>query len=215
MSENINLHWAVSRVLGDTLDLLEDEERRCLDLSVLQCSILRQMTFPWARLFTRLVEDHGDYQTTVEMPQAYIDALEELELLLGGGYDGPKEGCLVGEIYHDRGNPSAWDYTIGDFTANGTWRSLDVSAIVDNPDATRVLLRGRFKDNLVGQAFFLREYGDSGQYDAIGGLTQVTGVLTEFHGQVELGVVQQLEYLIASGMDEADLLIRGWWVPAV
>ena len=215
MSENINLHWAVSRVLGDTLDLLEDEERRCLDLSVLQCSILRQMTFPWARLFTRLVDDHGDYQTVVDMPVAYVEALEELEVLLGGGYDGPKEGCPVGEIYVNRGNPVGPDYGIGTgLTADGTWRMKDLSAIINDPTATRVLLLAYCKDASVNLDFLFRPLGFVNMNSGMDVRTVVANVYTFAQFQLYMPVLQTVEYAITAGMDNAYLVVQGWWVPA-
>jgi hypothetical protein len=98
------------------------------------------MAFPWAKFRTRLVEEHLGYWVVVEQPQAYIDALEELEVLLSGAYDGPKEGCPVGgEAFVDRGNVAAFDFGIANFTANGAWQVKDLSAIVTDADATRVL----------------------------------------------------------------------------
>lgn len=215
MGENINLHWAVSRVAGSTLDLLEDEEVRCLELTSLQCSILRQMAFPWAKLFTRLVEDHGDYQTTVDMPQAYIDALEELELLLGGGYDGPTEGCPVGEIYVNRGNPNAPDYTIGaGLTADSTWRMRDLSAIVNDSDATRVLLLAYCKDAGANMDFLFRPLGNLGAHSGEYIRTQVANIVVFAQFQIYMPVLQTIEYAISTGMDQATLTVQGWWVPA-
>lgn len=112
MGQRTQLNWGVSRVEASALDLLEDEERRCLDLSITQISIMRQMVFPWAFRSDRLVESHTDYQTTVDMPVAYLEALEELEILLSGAYDGPKGGCPVSEIFVDRGDLPGGDFSL-------------------------------------------------------------------------------------------------------
>jgi hypothetical protein len=120
MSENIRPKYGVSRVDGDTLDLLEDEEIRIMKLTALQCSVLRQMVFPWVFYRERLVNEFPSYWEIVEQPQDYKDALEELELMVGGGYV-PPEVIEMGEVYVDRGNPSAWDFSIGSgLTADGT-----------------------------------------------------------------------------------------------
>lgn len=212
MGQEIRLHWGVSRVGSAVLDLLEDEERRCFDLSILQVSVLRQMAFPWAKMFTRLVEDHGDYQITVDMPTAYVEALEELELLLGGGYDGPKEGCPMGEIYVNRGNPNAPDYTIGaGLTADGTWRMLDLSAIVNDSDATRVLLLAYCKDTGANMDFLFRPLGNLGAHSGEYIRTQVANIVVFAQFQIYMPVLQTIEYAISAGMDIATLTVQGWW----
>jgi hypothetical protein len=209
------LHWAVSRVAGSTLDLLEDEEVRCLELTSLQCSILRQMAFPWAKLFTRLVNDYGDYQTTVDMPQAYIDALEELELLLGGGYDGPKEGCPVGEEYVNRGNPAAADFTIGaGLIADGAWRMLDLSAIVNDPTASQVRLLSWCRDTVVSADFTFRPLGFTNALSGDVLRVQVAGVYVYKQSDIYMPVLQTIEYAIMAGMDVAGVVVQGWWHPA-
>lgn len=214
MGQNIRLHWAVSRVWAPTLDLLEDEERRCLDLSVLQCSILRQMTFPWARAASRLVEDHGDYQTIVDQPVAYQEALDELEVLLSGAYDGPVGGCPVGEIFVDRGNPDTRDFYIGSgLTADGIYRTLDLSAKVTDSDANRVLLLIQAKDGSTGQNFAVRQYGDSGANAAAWLRTQAANVAIFGQISVYMPVLRQVEYIITSGMDVAEMTVQGWWKP--
>jgi len=213
MGENIRLHWGVSRVWAPTLDLLEDEERRFLDISVLQASILRQMAFPWARMSTRLVEDHGDYQTTVEMPEAYLDALDELELMLGGGYTPPEE-VEMGDLFVDRGDPNANDFAIGTgLIADGAWHGLDLSGIINNELATRVLIRGYAKDNLVGSVCSFRRYPNQNAYNAASHATQVANVYVYFQCQVVLSPAQWVDYLLTNGMDVAAVVVQGWWVP--
>lgn len=215
MSENIRLPWGVSRVYADTLDLLEDEERRCLELSVLQCSILRQMTFPWVRAASRLVEDHGDYQTIVDQPVAYQEALDELEVLLSGAYDGPETGCPVGEVFVDRGNPSAVDFSIGSgLTADSGWHTLSIGNIV-SAGASRVLLQCSCKDNLTNAVFRTRPFGNSYAINAYAIRTQLANVYNYQQVHCWLFGGDVFEYLITSGMDAADITVCGWWVPAV
>jgi len=213
MGENIRLHWGVSRVESSALDLLEDEERRIMDFSILQVSILRQMAFPWAKMSTRLVEDHGDYQTTVDQPQDYKDALEELELMLGGGYV-PPETETMGDVYVNRTTATANDFSIGSgLTADGTWRTLDLSSIVTDADATVVHLRAFVKDNVTDSTLQFRVYGATGAYSIQVLSTQVANLNN--YGQLLVGipVLRQLEYKITSGMDATGIVVLGWWKP--
>lgn len=215
MGENIRLPWGVSRVYADTLDLLEDEERRCLELSVMQCSILRQMSFPWARAASRLVEDHGDYQTIVDQPVAYQEALDELEVLLSGAYDGPRGGCPVGEEFVNRGDPAVIDWQIGaGLTADGTWCVLDVSSVVVDDTATRVLLYIYCQDGAAGTVMMLRSRGNSNAVNVVRLRTQVANIYTEAEGQIFFTAGRFVEYNIAAVMNVGAIVVRGWWKPA-
>lgn len=214
MGQNIRLPWGVSRVESSTLDLLEDEERRCLDVSILQVSVLRQMAFPWALTPSRLVESHVDYQTVVEMPQAYIDELEELEVLLSGAYDGPTGGCPVGETFVDRGNVNGFDFGIANFTANGAWQEKDLSNIVTDADATRVLIVAEIRDGSTNQALLVASYDDTYHYNRAGAHTQAANVYADLNCEVEVDAQRRIVYLISTGMDICNMVIRGWWRPA-
>jgi hypothetical protein len=81
----VHLDEHVSRVQSSVLDLLDSPNCNLLLLSDVQVAVLEQMTFPYVRWATRLIEDHEFYQLTVDFPQAYKDELECLELLLSGG----------------------------------------------------------------------------------------------------------------------------------
>jgi hypothetical protein len=215
MGENVVLHWGVGRVWAPTLDLLEDEERRCLDLSIMQCSILRQMTFPWVRLESRLVEDHGDYQTTADMPEAYLDALDELETLLSGAYDGPETGCPVGEVFIDRGDNATWDYALPTtLTADGAWHALNFGLLVGS-SATRVLLRAFIADTAADAYMMFRKPGYANELN-VARVRLGMGVGYD-ERQLECSIASGglLSYKISSGMDDALISIQGWWEPAV
>jgi len=214
MVEKVNLHWEVSRVIGGTLDLLEDEERRCLDLSILQCSILRQMVFPWARFRTRLVNEHVDYQTIVEMPEAYLDELDELEELLSGAYDGPTEGCPVSEIFVDRGDLPGYDFAIANLTADGAWHNLALVNVIGDALATRVLLRCQFTASAAAAVVRFREDGNTAIINIAGSRVHVTTVSPEFECTVVLPGTQIIEYYLSTTVTMCNIVVRGYWIPA-
>ncbi len=215
MGQEIRLPWGVSRVGSFTLDLLEDEERRCLDVSALQVSVLRQMVYPWVKMPKRLVEDHGDYQITVDMPVAYVEALEELEILLSGAYDGPIGGCPVGTVYVYRGDPSAWDYTLANLIANSTWHDLDLVNIVTDADATMVHISTWFLDDQLGSVVQFKRNGQSNDLNVLQGRTQQTYRMQNLDGLVAMDAASRVvRYWIATGFDEVYLTVRGWWKPA-
>jgi hypothetical protein len=213
MTENISPRYGVSRVDGDTLDLLEDEEVRIVKLTALQCSVVRQMVFPWVYYRERLVNEFPSYWEIVEQPQAYKDSLEELELMMGGGYVWPG-GVNMGEEYVDRGDASGYDYTISSWTADGNWHDKTAAGIVFDYGATRMLLRVRIKDGTVGQGMGFRSEAYSGVYNQATIITLVANVYHYADLWVPLGPELGFDYYVASGMDVADAVVRGWWIPA-
>jgi hypothetical protein len=215
MGQNIRLNWGVSRVGAYALDLLEDEERRCLDLSILQVSVLRQMVFPWAKMPSRLVEDYGDYQVTVDMPTAYLEALEELEELLSGAYDGPETGCAMGEVYVDRGDLPGWDFEEATLTRDYAFHDMDLTNVIGDTSATRVKIRVIFHGTAVGSGCAFREAGNVADVNAGGSRLQVANVYTEFECDVKMSVAQHIEYSFSSTVDDIYMVIRGYWIPAV
>jgi len=215
MSENVRPQWSVSRVASDTLDLLEDEEVRCLELTSLQCSILRQMAFPWAKLRTRLVNEHPDYWEIVEQPAAYVEALEELEILLSGAYDGPTGGCPVGEVFVDRGDPSAWDFQVGDLAVDGAWHSLDLGGIITDADATRLEIGAWFLSSVVNHTLQFRKTNNVNGLNVLIQRTHTAYLFEHLSGPVSLGPDRSLDYWASTGLPEIYIIVRGWWKPAV
>lgn len=214
MGTIIRLPWGVSRVLSSTLDLLEDDERRCLDLSILQVSVLRQMVYPWVQMWTRLVEDHGDYQETIDMPTAYLEALEGLEILLSGAYDGPKGGCPVGEVFVDRGDLPGFDMETGNFTKDGTWREWDLTNVIGAPSATRVMIRCSFTGSVAGGYIYFRQEDNVAGVNIAGQRVQVAGEYIDLEVYVELPGTQKVSYNISSTITVIYCVVRGYWMPA-
>ena len=213
MTEKISPRYGVSRVDGDTLDLLEDDEIRIMKITALQCSVVRQMCFPWVFYYERLVNEFPSYWEVVTQPQAYKDSLEELELMMGGGYV-PPEVETMGDTYVNRTNASANDFSIGSgLTADGTWRTLDLSSIVTDTDATVAHLRGFVKDNVTDSTLQFRVYGATGAYSIQVLSTQVANLNNYGQFLVGIPVLRQLEYKITSGMDSTGIVIIGWWKP--
>jgi hypothetical protein len=198
---------------GDTLDLLEDEEIRIVKLTALQCSVIRQMVFPWVFYYERLVNEFPSYWEIVDQPQDYKDALEALELMVGGGYVPPAEE-IMGDVYENRGNVSANDFAIGSgLIADNTWRVLSLADIVTDLDATVVYLRFYIKDGAVGAVCQFKKYEATGTYTTVPLTTQVVNVYNYASVLVPIAPTRWLEYKISSGMDETGITILGWWKP--
>ena len=213
MSENIRPKYGVSRVSGDTLDLLEDEEVRCLELTSIQCSILRQMTFPWAGYRERLVNEFPSYWEIVDQPVAYVEALEDLEVKLSGAYDGPKEGCPVGMEYVDRGDLPGYDFTIATLVADNAWHEMDLVNVIGDPDATLVIIRTVFVGAL-GSHVGYREDENTATVNILLARSPVTDVICDFEGIVKMSIPQKIEYRLHTGITACNVCVRGYWRPA-
>lgn len=121
----------------------------------------------------------------------------------------------MGEVFVDRGNPNAWDYTIGaGLTADGTWRSRSLQGVINDVSSVRVLLQMACKDNAAGSWLQVRPFGASNSYNTVTLPTHVSGIYNFQQCQIYLVDGDQIEYKITAGMDNAMLLVCGWWVPA-
>jgi hypothetical protein len=73
---------------------------------------------------------------------------------------------------------------------------------------------GQVKDNLTGQDFALRQYGDTGGYAAVYARTQTANIAFFFQYQVYMPTLRRIEYRVATGIDLAEIVVQGWWKPA-
>lgn len=129
----------------------------------------------------------------------------------------PSLGIQVEEMiimkYHDRGDPVAPDFTTPDFTADGAWHTLDLSAIVPEEAADHlVLLRFKGKIAMDSGDIHIRKPGRVGvqncflnEYEG----TEPTNKIASFWVIVDAS--RHIEYQISAG-DWAlfELVVRGW-----
>ncbi|GAH84380.1 unnamed protein product, partial [marine sediment metagenome] len=76
----------------------------------------------------------------------------------------------------DRGDPAAVDWVTGDFTRDGAWHDLDLSAIVP-AGAKAVVFQGFFKSSVVEEIFQLRKKGNANAVNVSQLRSQVAAVL--------------------------------------
>jgi hypothetical protein len=87
---------------------------------------------------------------------------EEIAVYIAAGYElglVPAGQGGVGMMFVERGDPAAEDFTAANFTADGAWHDLDLSAIVP-AGAVAVLLAGVFTHVTAGKAFLVRKHGN-------------------------------------------------------
>ncbi len=121
------------------------------------------------------------------------------------------EGGVAYASFRDRGDPAAADYTLTDFTTDGTWRDLDLSGIVP-AGAKAVLLYIRIKDDLTDRVFGLRKNGNSNAFNTYALNTQVANLSVYDEATVACDSNRIIEYNFTNTTwTSVDVTVRGWW----
>ena len=130
-----------------------------------------------------------------------------------GGADEIDATGLVGrDRYVDRGDPTAYDFVLANFTTDGAWHDLDLSSIVP-ANATTVLLRVIIQDNLVGMFLNLRKNGNIETYNTISIYTQVAETPVGDNLIVSLDANRIMEYFASNTTWTGIwICVRGWWI---
>jgi hypothetical protein len=113
--------------------------------------------------------------------------------------------------YEDRGDPSAWDYSLAAFTTDGTWRDKDISSIVGTGKRL-VHLYVSVEDDAAGNTFQVRENGNSNAYNVASVRTQVSGVRMDEDLWVLTDSSGVIEYFATNTTwSDIDVVVRGCW----
>ena len=121
-----------------------------------------------------------------------------------------------GMDYVDRGDPSAWDFDVTDFTADNTWRTFDLSSIVPS-GAIAVHLMIYLRDDVANSEFLFRKNGNSNPHNAGRINTQVADIDIRQDIIVTCDANRVLQYKAQTGGGSAGftyvfVIIRGWWI---
>jgi len=159
------------------------------------------------------LDDRDEWETdSEELDDA--EWAEAIEMLSLAQWELETEVSMGGEVFVDRGNVAGFDFVIENFTANTAWQMKDLSGIVTDANATRVLINVEIRDGVANQAILLSDYGDTYHYNRAGAHTQVANVYMDLNCEVGLDAQRRIAYLISSGMDICSMTVRGWWKPA-
>lgn len=129
------------------------------------------------------------------------------------GTDEVEATDLEGRInYVDRGDPSSWDFSLGDLTTDGTWNELDLSSIVP-VGSLLIHCLCSIKDNATNSFIQFREKGNTGTVNASSIRTQVGGVIHEFNFFVIPDEDRIIEYRTTNTtFDTIVLVVCGWFI---
>jgi len=121
----------------------------------------------------------------------YTDATRGWEIVddIAGG----DNSSCTSYRYVDRGDPSAWDWDLGDLTTDGAWYDLDCSSIVSS-DATAILFRFYIKDDAAGNTFQARKNGLTNSQAVFAVKTQVANIVNDVNGIIACDSSQVIEY---------------------
>jgi hypothetical protein len=111
----------------------------------------------------------------------------------------------------DRGDASAFDFTVSDFTTDGNWHDLDFSSIVP-AEAKAVKLKLDVVDNLPQQYIIFRKDGNTNIFNVQTAVTQVANVFNSFDLIIALPPSRIVEYLAtATTWSGINALVTGWF----
>ena len=112
----------------------------------------------------------------------------------------------------DRGDPANWDWTTLNFTRDGNWYDLDLSAIVPT-GAVAVLLRAFIKSLTVSCYIAFRKNGNANTINIDALYTQVSNIANRTTIIVACDSSQKIEYAGSSGTGEIlTVAVAGWWL---
>lgn len=112
----------------------------------------------------------------------------------------------------DRGDPPVWEFTILDFTTDGTWREFDLSAIV--PDGAKaVTLSVIFMANVAAATAYFRKDGNANDANVSALITQLANVVMQFDIVCPISTDRKLEYKFTNVNWLVILVtVKGWWL---
>ncbi len=114
-------------------------------------------------------------------------------------------------IYHDRGDPSGYDFETAAITTDGTWNDLDLSSVVP-AGAKAVALVVFISDNLVNQQLRFRKNGNSNERNVSSIVTQVAAQRVWGDIIVACDLNRVIEYNgTNTAFAEIFIVVKGWW----
>lgn len=110
----------------------------------------------------------------------------------------------------DRGDPTDYDWIIGDFTIDSDWHDLDCSSIVPI-GAMAILFKVEILDDEIGKAIHFRKKGNTDIYNESVTVTQVVNLPNIADVTVLCGSNSFVQYMCSVGLSTGLFVtVRGW-----
>lgn len=121
------------------------------------------------------------------------------------------EAIGIPPVYIDRGDPADWDWELGDFVADGTWRDLDLSAIVP-ANAKGVIFFAAVRNAAIGKNFQLRKKGNVNERVVALARTQVGAQFVYEDLTTACDDDRIIQYNATAGVwQNLFLVVKAWW----
>lgn len=121
------------------------------------------------------------------------------------------EGIRKYGMFVDRGDPTAYDFVVGDLTKDNTWRELDLSAIVPE-HANAVLLFCSMGCDQIGSRLRFRRDGNTAVYNVSEIRLQIVGIINAQDLVCPISANRKLQYRASVAVwGTLDILVKGWW----
>jgi len=119
-------------------------------------------------------------------------------------------GGGTGDTFTSRGDPAAWDWSVGNFTTNGLWQNLDLSGIIAE-GSKRVEFRYAIGDGS-SLEFYLRKNGNSNAVNIDAATTLHATMPTRGTFRVDCDSNRQIQYWATNASwNVINLVVSGWW----
>lgn len=117
----------------------------------------------------------------------------------------------AGLQYEDRGDPTAYDFLIADFTTDGNWHDLDLSAIV--PKGVKLVhFTVIVGDDSSNKYIYFRKNGNANAYNANQAKTIVANIYTPYDFFCVCDNNRVIEYMASNTTwSSIALIVRGWF----
>jgi len=112
--------------------------------------------------------------------------------------------------FYDRGDPSAYDFQIGDLTVDAKWHDLDLSSIVPN-GAKSILLYISIDDNVTESYLQIRKNGNTNVYNRSMIMNQVANYSVTQDCIIACDSNRIIEYFASAGLNHVYIVVKGWW----
>lgn len=153
-------------------------------------------------------ENHSDFNADGQKIQN-VATPEDIQDAVNKEYCDDNSG---GMNYVDRGDPSEFDFTLGDFITDGNWHELDLSSIV--PEGTKAVhFRITIQSVNIANYFVFRKKGNINERNKLAVRTQVATVPSDGDGIVSCSVDRKIEYKSTNTTFQALILnVSGWFI---
>lgn len=116
------------------------------------------------------------------------------------------------DIYVNRGDPGVDDFVIGDFTRDGAWHALDLSAIVP-ANATAVSVRTVTKGTTINRQFRMRTPRHANAVNIYVVIQQIANLGITKMGTIYPDEFRFIEYWFTdNSFTTMFMTINGWWL---